>query len=73
MSNNKIRSADKVHFQEVKIPLVKVLLVSKGLVNSLSNNREDRVDLATFSKSSKRCLEAMANSEDSKFKPRVRT
>lgn len=64
--------ADRAHSQEVRIPLVKGLLASKGLANSLSSSKEDREDLATFSKNSKRCLEEKANSEDSRFKPRAR-
>jgi hypothetical protein len=72
MNSSKIHSVDRVRLQEVKIRLVKVLLVSKGLANSLGTNKVDRVDLATFSKNLKRCLVVMANSGDSRFKPRVK-
>lgn len=73
MNSSKIRLEDRVHLQGVLILLVKVLLALRGSANSLDNNKADKEVLETFSKSLKRCSEEMPNSEDSKFKQRVRT
>ncbi len=65
--------ADKVLFRGDKIHSVKGLLVLRASANSLGNSKEDRVDLVTFLKNLRRCLEETANSEDNKSKLRDKT
>ncbi len=72
MNSSRIPSEAKVLFKEVKVRLARVLQASK-VFRSNSDNSREKVAWETYLKSSRRCSEAKANREASRFKQKVKT